>query len=79
MNPDLVVRDKEGEFYTVRYDTGERDAAQRVPQRAPQMQELEAGLEAVSERLKLQEARFQKVSAQLEQAKSTPQMVNNNR
>ena len=36
VNPDLVVRDKEGKAYTVRYDAGERDVAQRVPQRAPQ-------------------------------------------
>jgi uncharacterized protein with von Willebrand factor type A (vWA) domain len=43
------------------------------------MQKLEAALEAVSERLKLQEARIQKVSAQLEPGKSAPQMVNNNR
>ena len=36
VNPDLVVRDKEGKPYSVRYDAGERDVAQRVPQRAPQ-------------------------------------------
>ena len=34
VNPDLVVRDKKGEILTVRYDAGERDVAQRVPQRA---------------------------------------------
>ena len=28
VNPDLVVRDKEGKPYTVRYDAGERDVAQ---------------------------------------------------
>ena len=27
VNPDLVVRDKNGEIYTVRYDAGERDVA----------------------------------------------------
>ena len=36
VNPDLVLRDKEGKPYTVRYDAGERDVAQRVPQRASQ-------------------------------------------
>ena len=36
VNPDLVVRDKEGKPYSVRYEAGERDVAQRVPQRAPQ-------------------------------------------
>ena len=33
VNPDLVVRGKEGKAYTVRYDAGKRDVAQRVPQR----------------------------------------------
>jgi hypothetical protein len=33
VNPDLVVRDVDGQIYTVRYD-GERDIAQRVSQRA---------------------------------------------
>ena len=27
VNPDLVVRDKEGKPYSVRYDAGERDVA----------------------------------------------------
>ena len=31
VNPDLVVRDKEGKPYSVRYDQVKRDAAQRVP------------------------------------------------
>ncbi len=36
VNPDLVVRDKNGEVYSVRYDAvKKRDVAQRVPQRAP--------------------------------------------
>ena len=34
VNPALVLPDKEGKPYTVRYDAGERDVAQRVPQRA---------------------------------------------
>ncbi len=36
VNPTLVLPDKEGKPYTVRYDAGERDVAQRVPQRASQ-------------------------------------------
>ena len=42
VNPALVLPDKEGKPYTVRYDAGERDVAQRVPQRAPQDEEQEA-------------------------------------
>ena len=34
VNPDLVVRDDDGEIYTCAM-TRERDVAQRVPQRAP--------------------------------------------
>ena len=41
--PDLVVRDKEGEPYSVRYDAGQRDAAQRVPQRARKVEGLRRG------------------------------------
>ena len=36
VNPDLVVRDKEGKPYTRALRPSERDVAQRVPQRAPQ-------------------------------------------
>ena len=36
INANLVTRDTEGKPETVRYDAGERDAAQRVPQRASQ-------------------------------------------
>ena len=32
VNPALVLPDKEGKPYTVRYDAGERDVAQRVSQ-----------------------------------------------
>ena len=36
VNPDLVVRDENGEIYTRALRRGERDVAQRVSQRAPQ-------------------------------------------
>jgi hypothetical protein len=36
VNPAPVLPDKEGKPYTVRYDGGERDVAQRVSQSAPQ-------------------------------------------
>jgi hypothetical protein len=35
VNPDLVVRDRKGKIYSVRYEAVERDVAQRVPERAP--------------------------------------------
>ena len=79
VNPDLVVRDKEGKVYTVRYDAVNAMLLNEFLKEHRKMQKLEAALEAVSERLKLQEARIQKVSAQLKPGKSGPQMVNNNR
>ena len=36
VNPDLVVRDKNGEILQRALRPGERDVAQRVPERAPQ-------------------------------------------
>ena len=79
VNPDLVVRDKEGKVNTVRYEAVNAMLLNEFLKEHSKMQKLEATLEAVSERLKLQEARIQKVSAQLEPGKSAPQMVNNNR
>jgi hypothetical protein len=79
VNPNLVVRDADGEIYTVRYEAVNAMLLNEFLKEHRKMQKLEAALEAVSERLKLQEARIQKVSAQLEPGKSAPQMVNNNR
>jgi len=36
VNPDLVVRDENGEIYTVRYDAVNAMLPERVPQRTPQ-------------------------------------------
>jgi Chaperone of endosialidase len=40
VNPDLVVRDKNGELYTVRYDAVKRNVAERVPKRAQKDREI---------------------------------------
>ena len=79
VNPDLVVRDKEGKVNTVRYDAVNAMLLNEFLKEHRKMQKLETALEQVSERLKLQETRIQKLSAQLEPGKSAPQMVNNNR
>jgi trimeric autotransporter adhesin len=86
VNPDLVVRDKEGKPYSVRYDQVnamllneflKEHKAFRKEQRKVQI--LEAALEAVNKRLKEQDARIEKVSAQIEMSRSMPQLVKNNR
>ena len=79
VNPDLVACDAKGEPYTVRYEAINAMLLNEFLKEHRKMQKVEAALEAVSERLKLQEASIQKMSAQLEPGKSAPQMVNNNR
>jgi hypothetical protein len=84
-NPDLVVRDKEGKPYSVRYDQvnamllneflKEHNA---FLEEQKKVQKLEATLEAVNKRLKMQEAKIERVSAQMDIAKTTAQMVSNN-
>ena len=72
VNPDLVVRDRNGEIYSVRYDAVNAmllneflKQHQTVRELKKQIAELTAGL--------------QKVSAQLELSESAPQTVLNNR
>ena len=69
VNPNLVVRDTDGEIYTVRYEAVNAMLLNEFLKEHRKMQKLEATLAAVSERLKLQEARIQKVRAQLEPGK----------
>jgi hypothetical protein len=71
VNPDLVIRDREGKPYTVRYEAVNAmllneflKEHQRVEQMQKQIEALTAGL--------------QKVSAQLEVRKPVPQTVLNN-
>jgi hypothetical protein len=72
VNPDLIVRDREGKPYTVRYDAVNAmllneflKEHRKVEQMQKQIATLTAGL--------------QKVSAQLEMSKPAPQTVLNNR
>ncbi len=50
VNPDLVVRDKEGEIVHGALRGGERDVAQRVPERAPQSRAVEGDDRGETER-----------------------------
>jgi hypothetical protein len=85
VNPELVVLDKEGKPYTVRYDQvwnmllneflKEHKA---FIEEHNKVEKLEAALRAVNERLAEQAAQIQKVSAQLELSKPAPQTVLNN-
>jgi trimeric autotransporter adhesin len=79
VDPDLVVRDKEGKPYSVRYDQVNAMLLNEFLKEHLKVQKLEAALRAVNERLKDQDAKIQKVSAQIEANKPTPKVVNNNR
>ena len=84
VSPDLVVRDKNGEIYTVRYDAvnamllneflKEHKAAVQEHEKVEKLETTVASLVATA---KEQASQIQIVSAQLEASKSAPQVVNN--
>ena len=77
INPDLIIRDREGKPQTVRYEQINAMLLNEFLKEHAKVQRLEAALEAVNERLKEQEAKIDKVSAQIEFNRSAPQMVAN--
>jgi Chaperone of endosialidase len=91
VNPDLVVRDKNGEIYTVRYDAVNAmllneflkehkkvDAQnRRIQEQETTITQLKKEMETVVARLKEQDSKIQAVSDQVEVSKPAPQMVNN--
>jgi uncharacterized coiled-coil protein SlyX len=91
VNPDLVVRDKEGKPYSVRYEQvnamllneflKEHRAflkeQRRVEGQEKTIAELKSGMTALAATVKEQAAQIQKVSARLEASKPAPQVVNN--
>ncbi len=91
VNPDLVVRDTEGKPYTVRYDAVNamllneflkehrkvQEQAREIQQQKATNSELKNGMETVVARVKEQDSRIQKVSAQIEMGRPTPKVVLN--
>jgi trimeric autotransporter adhesin len=78
VNPDLVVRDKEGKPYSVRYDQVNAMLLNEFLKEHRKVQELEADAERQQKQIQALTAGLQKVSAQLEASKPAPQVVNNN-
>jgi hypothetical protein len=78
-NPALVLRDQDGKPFTVRYDAVNAMLLNEFLKEHQKVEKLEAALGAVNERLAEQDAKIQKVSAQLEVSKSAPQTVLNDR
>jgi hypothetical protein len=90
VNPDLVVRDENGEIYTVRYDAvnamllneflkEHRKVAEQEATIAQLKKDFRATVTQLTARLDEQASQIQKVSAQLEVGKTAPQTVLNNR
>jgi uncharacterized coiled-coil protein SlyX len=91
VNPDLVVRDENGEIYTVRYDAvnamllneflkeHKRVQAQQVTisELKSTVAQQQKGMEALTAQLNEQAAALQKVSDQLEMNRHAPQLVVN--
>jgi hypothetical protein len=78
VNPDLVVRDKNGEIYTVRYDQVNAMLLNEFLKEHRKVQDLEKGVAAITAQLKEQAAQIQKVSAHLEMSKPATNVVLNN-
>jgi Chaperone of endosialidase len=86
VNPDLVVRDESGEIYTVRYDAVNAmllneflKEHRKVEEQEATITQLKKDLRAtvveLTARLKEQDSKIEKVSAQLQLRKPSPQMV----
>ncbi len=91
VNPALVLPDKEGKPYTVRYDAVNAmllneflkehkafvEEQRKVEQQEKTIVELKSGMTALTATVKEQATQIQKVSAQFEGSKPAPQVVNN--
>jgi hypothetical protein len=88
VNPDLVTRDEEGKVYTVRYEAvnamllneflkAHRKAQQQEATIAQLKQDFRATIAELNARLKEQDSKIEKVSAQVEVSKPAPQMAVN--
>ena len=91
VNPALVLPDKEGKPYTVRYDAVNAmllneflkehkaflEEQRKVGEQEKTIVELTSGMTALAATLKEQAVQIQKVSAQLEASKPATQVVNN--
>jgi Chaperone of endosialidase len=84
VNPDLVVRDKEGKPYSVRYDQVNAmllneflKEHRKNEEQEKTIAELKSGMISLAATVKEQASQIQKVSAQVEASKTALQVVNN--
>ena len=79
VNPDLVVRDKEGKPYSVRYDQVNAMLLNEFLKEHRKMEEQQKQIDTLTARLKEQDSKIQKVSDQLEMSKPASKVVVNKR
>jgi uncharacterized coiled-coil protein SlyX len=84
VNPALVLPDKEGKPYSVRYEAVNAmllneflKEHRKNEEQEKTIAELKSGMTALAATVKEQASQIQKVSAQLEASKPAPQVVNN--
>ena len=85
VNPDLVVRNKKGEIYTVRYDAVNAmllneflKEHRKVQEQGNTIAELKNEIANLTETVKGQTKQIQKVTTQLESTKAAARIVANN-
>jgi uncharacterized coiled-coil protein SlyX len=85
INPDLVVRDKEGKPYSVRYDAVNAmllneflKEHRTVQEQGATIAEQQKEIKALKAELRELASQIQKVSAQLEVRRPAPQVAENN-
>jgi Chaperone of endosialidase len=78
VNPDLIVRDKEGKPYSVRYDQVNAMLLNEFLKERGKVEKLEASVACQQKQIETLTAGLQKVSAQLEMSKPAPQTALNN-
>jgi trimeric autotransporter adhesin len=79
VNPDLVVRDRNGEIYSVRYEAVNAMLLNEFLKEHRKNEEQEATIVCLQKQIEALTAGLQKMSAQLEANKPAPQVAANNR
>ena len=78
VSPELVVRDDDGEIYTVRYEAVNAMLLNEFLKEHRKVEELEARTAHQQKQIEALTAGLQKVSAQMGLSKGAPQTVSNN-
>jgi hypothetical protein len=78
VNSDLVVRDKQGKPYTVRYDAVNAMLLNEFLKEYRKVEELEGTVASLAATVRQQAAQIQKVNAQVEMVRLAPRVVLNN-